>query len=216
MTCLEAIYSFSGLDGKTSDGIDLLPNLKEYEELFHPAIILGLFDAVVNLSDCETPLEMRVHALDLVARSPLGLESLPSLGMNLLAVQLTSVPATTESFHQINGADHLLAEQLGLQPFAGQQRGLRIDYVEVAGDSADVAIVGDCERKTRIVHRCALRGQSLGKRAEIADSVLDFLERSEYRLAVVGHGLVVRGARSGQVRAVPAAFNDGLQGIRAE
>src|SRR5580704_19763643 len=99
--------------------------------------------------------------------------------MNPLVLDLAGIPATAEGFHKINRADHLLAEQLRLQAFAGQQSGLCSDDVKVAGDSADIAIVGDGEGSSRIVHRRTLRRKSLRKRAQIADAVFDFLKRRE-------------------------------------
>src|SRR5271170_1229589 len=96
--------------------------------------------------------------------------------MNSLVFDLTGVPAAAESFHQINGGDHLLAEQLRLQTLADEQRRLRIDYVEVAGRSADIAIIGDHQSAAGIVDGSALRRQGLGERTQIADSVFDFLK----------------------------------------
>lgn len=48
----------------------------------------------------------------------LRLQNLAGLRMNLLVIDLARFPATAESFHQIDGANHLLAEQLRLQPLA--------------------------------------------------------------------------------------------------
>ncbi len=39
--------------------------------------------------------------------------------MNLLAADLARVPAAAERLYEIDGADHLLAEQLRLKTFAG-------------------------------------------------------------------------------------------------
>ena len=92
---------------------------------------------------------------------------------------------------------------------------LRGDDVEVTGDSADVAIVGDVQRAARIFDRRALRGERLRERAQIADAVFDLLERGEHRLAVVGHRLIIGGAGRGQIGAVASALENRLQGVRA-
>jgi hypothetical protein len=55
----------------------------------------------------EEPLS---HGPRLVRVVVLRLQDLTGLRMNLLVVDLAGVPATAESFHQIDGADHLLAE----------------------------------------------------------------------------------------------------------
>ena len=136
--------------------------------------------------------------------------------MHLLLFDLTRVPAATEGFHQIDRTDHSLAEQLRLQPFTGEQCGLRSDDVEVTGDPTDIAIVGDRQRAARIFDGRALRGESLGERAQIADAIFDLPERREHRLAVVGYGLVIASARSGQIGAVSSALEQGLQGVGTE
>src|SRR5580658_5280613 len=48
-----------------------------------------------------------------------GLQNLASLGMNLLIFELAGIPAAAEGLYQIDRADHLLTEQLGLQTLAG-------------------------------------------------------------------------------------------------
>lgn len=50
----------------------------------------------------------------------LRLQHLTRLRMNLLIFNLAGIPPAAERFHQINGTDHLLTQQLRLQPFAGQ------------------------------------------------------------------------------------------------
>ena len=150
-------------------------------------------------------------------RFPLSrLQDLARFGMNLLVFELAGVPSAAQGFYQIYGADHLLAEQLRFQPLAGEQRGLRSDDVEVSGHSADVTIVGDGQSAARIIDRRTLRGQRLRERAQIADAVLDLLECGEHGLAVIGDGLVIRGARGGKIGAVSSAFDDGLQGVGTE
>ena len=136
--------------------------------------------------------------------------------MNLLVFDLAVVPATAESFHQINRADHLRPEQLCPQPFAGQQSSLRSDDVEVTGDSADVAIVGDRQCAARILDRSPLRRESLRERAQIADAVFDLLKRREHGLPVVRHRLLISGACGGQIRAISSAFKYGLQSVRTQ
>ena len=108
--------------------------------------------------------------------STLRLQDLPGLGMDLLALDLAGIPTAAEGFYQVYGADHLLAEQLGLQALAGEQRGLRRDHVEVGGDAPDVAVVGDGQVAASVFDRRSLRGKRLRERAEIADAILNLLE----------------------------------------
>src|SRR5258706_16233657 len=79
-----------------------------------------------------------------------GLQNLTRLRMNLLVFDFAGLPPTAKSFYEIDGADHLLAEELCLQPFAGYQRGLCGDYIEESRDCADIAVVGDRQRAARI------------------------------------------------------------------
>ena len=109
----------------------------------------------------------------------------------------------------------MLPEQLRLQPFTGEQGSLRSDDVKVTSDSTDVTIVGDRQCAARIFDRRALCGESLRERAQIADAVLDLLERREHGLPVVRHGLVIPRACGGQIGPVSSALEDGLQGVRA-
>jgi hypothetical protein len=47
------------------------------------------------------------------------LQDLAGLRMDFLTVDLAGVPASAESFHKKDRADHLLAEQLRLKALAG-------------------------------------------------------------------------------------------------
>src|SRR4029077_17932432 len=62
-----------------------------------------------------------------------------------LVANFRGVPAAAQSLHQENGSGHLLTEQLRYQALVTQKCGLCGNHIEVCGDAADVAIVGDVE-----------------------------------------------------------------------
>src|SRR5258708_17083022 len=115
-----------------------------------------------------------------------GLQNLARLRVNLLVFELPRIPTTAESLYQIDRVDHLLAEQLRLQPFAGEEGGLRSNNVEISGDSADVTIIGDRQGAAGIFNGRSLSGKRLRNRAQISDAVPDPLGRRKYILAVIG------------------------------
>src|SRR5260370_6636507 len=144
------------------------------------------------------------------------LQNLPRLRMNLFVVNLARVPSAAKGLHQKDRTDHLLAEQLCCQALVIQQAGLGGNYVEISGDAANVSVIGDGQGAARILDRGGLGCESLRKSAQVADTVFDLLEGSEHRLAIVGNGLVVRGAGRSQVGAVPPTLKNRLQGIRTK
>ena len=83
------------------------------------------------------------------------LDRLDGLGMHLLVLNLRGVPASAQRFDQVHRGDHLLAEELCRQALIVEQRRLRGDDVEVAGDSANVAVVGQVPESAG--HRRRLR-----------------------------------------------------------
>src|SRR5258706_8775713 len=103
----------------------------------------------------------------------LWLQDLASLGMNLFVVDFACVPPSAESFYQKDRTDHLLAEQLRCQALIGQQAGLGGDDIKIRGNAAHVTVVGDRQCPARIFNGGGLGSESLRKRAQIADSVLD-------------------------------------------
>lgn len=106
------------------------------------------------------------------------LKNLSCLRMYDLVVELACVPGAAEGFHEIDGADHLLAGELSFEPLIAEQGSLRGYDVKIVGDTADVPIVGDFQSAPRVIDGSGLGGKRLGKRAEVADAVLNLLEGS--------------------------------------
>src|SRR3954453_18059575 len=66
------------------------------------------------------------------------LKDLARLRMNLLVLDLAGIPTSTQRLHQIDGTDHLLSEQLRLQAFVIEKRGLRGDDIQIACNSPHI------------------------------------------------------------------------------
>jgi len=81
--------------------------------------------------------------------------------MDLLVLDLRSVPASAQRFHQVHLGDHLLAGQLRQQPLIAEQGRLRGDHVEVAGHPADIAVVSNLQGASRVGHRGVLGASRL-------------------------------------------------------
>ena len=92
---------------------------------------------------------------------------------------------------------------------------MRGDDVEVAGDSADVAVVGKFQSAPGIGDGCVLRVDGLRQRVQSREPVFHLLERGQHRLAIVGLRFVVSGFRRRQIGAVAASLENRLQQIAA-
>ncbi len=92
---------------------------------------------------------------------------------------------------RVNFGHHLLAQQLRRQSLVAQQRRLRGDHVEVAGDAADIAVVGDLQRATRVGDRGVLCARGLRQFVQSRQAVFHLLKGDQHGLAIVGHRLVV-------------------------
>src|SRR5271157_772350 len=148
-------------------------------------------------------------------RALLLLNRLDCLGMDLLVLDLRSVPASAERLDQVNRRNHLLAEELRRQPLVGQQRQLCGDDVQVARDSADVAVVGKLQSAPGIGHSSVLRRVRARQRVQAGEPVFHLLERCQHGLAIVCHRLVVGRFRGREIGAVASALKDRLQQITA-
>src|SRR5271157_3811676 len=115
--------------------------------------VLGRDDKVVKGRvlgrDDRAKVEERRATSEQRTASLLLLNGLDGFGMDLLVLDLRGVPASAERLDQVNRRNHLLAEELRRQPLVGQQRQLCGDDIEVARDSADVAVVGKLQSATR-------------------------------------------------------------------
>src|SRR5271157_4405911 len=149
-------------------------------------------------------------------RALLLLNRLDCLGMDLLVLDLRSVPASAERLDQVDRRDHLLAEELRRQPLVGQQRQLCGDAVEVARDSADVAVVGNLQSASGIGDGGILSGARLRERVQSREPIFNLLERAQHGLAIVCHRLVVGRFRGREIGAVAPALEDRLQKIAAQ
>src|SRR5579871_674167 len=152
----------------------------------------------------------------MIFREGLLLDDLPRLRMYLFVLDLADIPTATKSLHQIHGVDHLLPKKLGLKPLAVEERGFGGNHIEVIRNSADVAVVSNLKSFAGVFHGRGLRGQCLGQSAQVTDPVFYFLKRRQYRLPVIGDGLIVGSTGCRQVCAIAATLNDRLQGIRSQ
>ena len=80
------------------------------------------------------------------ATARLLLDRLHQRRPHLFTLNFRGIPAATQRLHQVNGSGHLLAKQLCRQAFVIEQRGLRRNDIQVGGNSANIAAVGDVER----------------------------------------------------------------------